>query len=159
MDMMREAWMMLEGSMDHKDRYVDLRQCSMSVIMRVKENLPMLTGLLLQESLDDLRVLDLLCVTKTETWQVGNAAEGQPSVWTALSFEAPVGQADAIAEALGGALKARGWYINASTETHVYVIFPRKVFRYVKGDSAQRAAAKAYGRLIGIPEGQLDWGE
>lgn len=36
----------------------------------------MLNGLLLQESLDDLRVLDLLSITKTETWQVGNTAEG-----------------------------------------------------------------------------------
>ena len=119
----------------------------------------MLNGLLLQESLDDLRVLDLLRITKTETWQVGNAAEGQPPVWTALSFEAPVDQADAIAEALGGALKVKGWYINASTEALVYVIFPRKVFRYLKGDGAQRAAAQAYGRLIGIPESQLDWSE
>jgi len=118
-----------------------------------------LNGLLLQESLDDLRVLDLLRVTKTETWQVGNAAEGQPSVWTALSFEAPVDQADAIAEALSGALKARGWYINASTDALVYIIFPRKVFRYPKGDAAQRAAAQAYARSIGIPESQLDWGE
>jgi len=119
----------------------------------------MLNGLLLKESLDDLRVLDLLRVIKTETWQVGNAAEGQPPVWTALSFEAPVGQADAITEALSGALKERGWYINASTDALVYVIFPRKVFRYPKGDGAQRAVAQAYARSVGVPESQLDWGE
>ena len=119
----------------------------------------MLTGLLLQESLDDLRVLDLLRITKTETWWVGNAANGQPSVWTALSFEADSSQADAVAEALSRALKAQGWFINASTETHIYVIFPHKIFKYPKGDGAQRAAAREYGRSIGIPESQLDWSE
>ncbi len=119
----------------------------------------MFNGLLLQESLDDLLVIDLFVITKTETWQVGNAAEGQPPVWTALSFEAETGQAEAIAEALSRALKTRGWFINASTETHIYVIFPRKIFKYPKGDGAQRAAATQYGLSIGIPERQLDWGE
>ena len=47
----------------------------------------MLTGLLLQESLNDLNVLDRLRITKTETWDVANAADFQPTVWTAMSFE------------------------------------------------------------------------
>lgn len=119
----------------------------------------MFTGLLLQESLTDLSVLDLLRITGTETWQVRNAAPGQPSVWTALSFEADEGQAQAIAARLSAILKPQGWYINASTATQVYVIFPRRVFAYPRGDAAQRAAAKEFGRSIGVPERQLDWNE
>ena len=104
-------------------------------------------------------MLVLLRITKRETWQVNNAGPSQPSVWTALSFETESNQADAIADALSCALKAQGWFINASTETHVYVIFPRKVFKYLKSDGVQRAVAREYGRLCGIPESQLDWGE
>jgi hypothetical protein len=116
-------------------------------------------GLLLYESLADISVLELLRITKTETWQVSNAAAYQPKIWTALSFEADDHQDDDIAEALSKALKTHGWYIDATTETSVYVIFPSKVFKYLKGAYSQREAAKEYARSIGIPESQLDWAE
>lgn len=118
-----------------------------------------MNGLLLKESLADSNVLELVNVTKTESWQVSNAAAYQPTTWTALSFEVEDSQADAISGKLSRALKPQGWYINASTDTHVYVIFPGKVFKYRKGDSLQREEAKRHGRSIGIPESQLDWSE
>jgi hypothetical protein len=116
-------------------------------------------GLLIKESLADTSALALVHITKTELWQASNTAEYQPVLWTALSFEAGDHQADTIAEKLSEALKPQGWYINASTVAHVYVIFPNKVFKYHKGDSIQRAEAKQYGRSIAIPEYQLDWSE
>jgi len=119
----------------------------------------MLKGLLLEESLADSDVLHALRVTKTETWQVQNAASNQPAVWTALSFEVDASQADLIAQRLSRSLKPQGWYINASTSDMVYVIFPNKVFKYRKGDIAQRAAAREYGRSLEIPDSQLDWSE
>jgi hypothetical protein len=118
----------------------------------------MLTGLLLKESLTDLNVLVLLQITKTETWNVDNAADFQPKVWTAISFTADEDQAADIAEKLRCALKP-AWFIDASTTSHKYVIFPEKVFCYRKGDSQQRAQAVEYGRSLGIPPHQLDWGE
>lgn len=119
----------------------------------------MLKGLILKESLEDSLVLDLVHITRTETWQVSNAAQHQPATWTALSFEADDGQADSLTGQLSRSLKAQGWYVNASTATHVYVIFPGKVFKYRKGDTAQRETAKRYGRSLNIPESQLDWSE
>jgi len=118
----------------------------------------MMHGLLLLESLADTRVVDLIHVTRRETWQVKNAAPYQPSVWTAISFEAETAQGDVIASAFSRALKP-AWYINASTEMHVYVVFPNRVFKYLKGDIIQRQAAKAHGLSLGIPDHQLDWGE
>ena len=118
----------------------------------------MLNGLLLKESLSDVSVLDLLRITKTESWQVTNAAVYQPTTWTAMSFEAEESQANTIAEKLSRALKPQ-WYINASTTGQVYVVFPCKVFIYPKGDSQQRAATQQYGRSLGIPDSQLDWSE
>jgi hypothetical protein len=116
-------------------------------------------GLLLKESLADIKVLELVHIAKTESWQVTNATRYQPAVWTALSFEAEDSQADVIANKLSQALKLRGWYITASTATNDYVLFPCKVFKYRKGDGQQRAEAKRYGRSFGIPESQLDWSE
>lgn len=116
-------------------------------------------GLLLKESLADDQILGKLLITSSESWQVKNAAPSQPKVWTAMAFEVEDSQAEAIARALSQALKPRGWYINASTTTHVFVIFPNKVFMYPKGDQSQREAARRFGRKIGVPESQLDWGE
>lgn len=116
-------------------------------------------GLLLLESLIDTSVLDLLRVTRTETWQAQNAAPYQPSVWTAISFKADDDQADFLAEKLSQALKSQGWYVNASTEDWLYVIFPGRVFKYAGGDAVQRALAQEYARSLNVPESQLDWGE
>ena len=118
----------------------------------------MLKGLVLKESLSDTSVLNLLRITKTETWHVTNAASYQPTTWTAMSFEVKESQANTIAEKLSRALKPQ-WYINASTTSQVYVVFPCKVFMYPKGDCQQRAAAQQYGRSLGIPDSQLDWSE
>ena len=118
-----------------------------------------MNGLLLKEGLADINVLDLVHITKTESWPVSNATVDQPAVWTALSFEVEDSQADVIADKLSQTLKLRGWYITVSTTTHDYVLFPSKVFKYRKGDSRQRDEAKRYGRAFGIPESQLDWSE
>lgn len=53
----------------------------------------MFKGVLLKESLANPDILHDSRVTKTETWQVQNAASNQPAVWTALSFEADASQA------------------------------------------------------------------
>lgn len=118
-----------------------------------------MNGLLLKESLADTAVLELVDVTKTESWQVNNAAAYQPTTWTALSFQTEDSHADAIAERLSQALKPQGWYIHAFTAAHIYVLFPGKVFKYRKGDSLQREEAKRFGRTVGVPESQLDWSE
>jgi hypothetical protein len=116
-------------------------------------------GLLLKESLAVEEILERLHVTKVELWEVKNAVSWQPKVWTAVSFEVEDSQAEEISQALSRAFKPQAWYINASTQTDVYVIFPNKVFKYRKGDQAHREEAKRFGRSIGVPESQLDWSE
>ena len=118
-----------------------------------------MNGLLLKESLTDMTVLELVQITRTETWQVSNAAAYQPAIWNAIYFEAEDSQADVFAGRFSEALKPQGWYLNASTAMDVYVVFPGKVFKYPRGDTLQREAAKRYGLSIGIPASQLDWSE
>jgi hypothetical protein len=116
------------------------------------------SGLLLKESLQDDGVLALVRVTKTEMWDVRNAADWQPKRWTAISFEGESERADEVAQALSRAMKP-AWYANFSTATHAYVVFENKVFKYVKGDAQARAEAQAHALSVGIPESQVDWGE
>ena len=119
----------------------------------------MLTGLLLKESLADLRVLDRLRITRTETWNVANVSADQPSVWTALSFEVDDAEADAIVAELSYALKSPGWYIDAQLGDEMIVIFPDRIFRYQRSDQTGKAEAQAYAGTIGIPSSQIDWGD
>ena len=119
----------------------------------------MLTGLLLKESLSDLNILERLRVTKTETWNVANAAEFQPKVWTALSFEVGDAEVDTVTEELSRVLKSPGWYIDARRDEWVYVIFPQRVFKYQRGDRVGKLEAQTYAQAIGIPPSQIDWGE
>ena len=115
-------------------------------------------GLIIEQSLADRIALQSVEITNTESWRAENAAPYQPFSWTALSFRADDKQADQVAGILKKALK-KGWYINASTSLHVYVIFPDRIFKYIRGDMRGRKNAKEYGRRLGIPESQLDWSE
>lgn len=117
-----------------------------------------LEGLLIREGLKDETVLGSLQITRTEAWNVEGAASFQPSRWTALWFEGDESQADAMADALSQSLHS-DWYCNIVTERHSYVVFGGRVFKYRRGDQQGRAEAQAYGRLLGLPEKQLDWGE
>ncbi len=119
----------------------------------------MLKGLLLKESLTDLRVLDRFCIAQTETWNVSNAADYQPKVWTAISFEVDDAEADTVIEELSHVLKSPGWYIDARQADRVIVIFPGRVFRYLRGDQSGKAEAQAYAQASGIPISQIDWGD
>ena len=118
----------------------------------------MFKGLLLKESLHDERFLDEVRVSKIEIWDVENAADFQPDQWTAISFEGEPDQADLTAEKLSQAIKP-AWYANFSSETHAYVVFAGRFFKYVKGDKQARVEAQQYALSVGVPEHQIDWGE
>jgi len=118
----------------------------------------MFTGLLLKESLADESILDTLRVTETEVWDVDNAVDWQPRRWTALTFEGDDDQADAIARQLSRVMKP-AWYANFSTETHAYVVFAGRFFKYLKGDLQARLDAQQYALSVGVPASQVDWGE
>lgn len=88
-------------------------------------------------------------------------AEGQPTIWTFIDFEAPTDLADQLAQSLAEALEPTlGWYADFTIDdTERAVIFANRIFRYRIGDAAGRAEAAAWGRAAGTPEHQLDWGQ
>lgn len=88
----------------------------------------------------------------------GDAAAGQPELWTLIEFEADEPAAEGLAGALAGVLeKKHGWYADFRTPTETFVVYSGRIFRYPRGDSAGRAEAADYGRSVGVPEHELDW--
>ena len=119
----------------------------------------MLEGTLIAESLRvGTTLADLnLVVRKISRYRAGGTTPDQPGIWTTLDFEAGDGDARELAEVFAGVLDHPGWYVNFQSPAESFVVFPGKIFRYPRGDTAGRAAAQAHGRQLAIPEPQLDW--
>jgi hypothetical protein len=116
-------------------------------------------GVILAESLAAGTVLDGhgMRIIRLSRYELSDAAEYQPSVWTAIDFELNEDSAPALADQLAASLLPLGWYVNWSSDAEATVVFPGKIFRYRRGDLAARLAAQEHGRLCGVPEPQLDW--
>jgi hypothetical protein len=72
---------------------------------------------------------------------------------------APEERAEELASALSAALSAEGgWYADFRSGGEHAVVYAGRIFRYEVGDAAARDEAVAYGRSVGVPEAQVDWG-
>jgi len=99
-----------------------------------------------------------LTVRKVSRAALGDAAAGQPELWTFIEFEADESQGAILADALADVLdRPGGWYTDFRTPDETFVVYAGRVFRYPRGDGAGRAEAADYGRSVGVPEDQLDW--
>lgn len=121
----------------------------------------MLKGLLVSESLRTGAELNIaLHVEKIWRVETASATAPQPSNWTLIQFTAPDTEAERLAAALADCLSPTGgWYADFGTDAEKFVIFAGKVFRYPQGNPEGQAEAKEYGRSVGVPEPQLDWGD
>jgi hypothetical protein len=119
----------------------------------------MIEGTLITESLRIGTNLENLKLTvrKISRYRTQGTTRDQPDIWTTLDFEADEAVAQELAEAFADALDQPGWYVNFESPTESFVVFPGRIFRYPRGDEADRAAAQAHGRLLAIPDPQLDW--
>lgn len=119
----------------------------------------MLEGTLIAESLRvGTTLADLnLIVREISRYRAGGTTPDQPEIWTTLAFEAEDSHARELADVFAEVLDQPGWYVNFQSAAESFVVFPGKIFRYPRGDAAGRAAARAHGRQLAIPEPQLDW--
>jgi hypothetical protein len=120
----------------------------------------MIKGVLITESLRVGTSLENLNLTITKINRVrpghGTTAD-QPDIWTLLDFEAEETKAEELAQTFAGVLDQPGWYVDFHSPAESFVVFPDRIFRYPRGDKADRAKAQAYGRQLRIPDPQLDW--
>lgn len=105
-------------------------------------------------SLSDLRAT----LVKVERDTVSNATPNQPKVWTVIFFETSL-DPEALASKFADILDddPSVWYTHFRAGEEMFVVFPRRVFRYRVGDRSERARAQDYARSIGVP--QIDWNE
>jgi hypothetical protein len=121
----------------------------------------MVKGRILAESLRSGAALVVpgLELTRVSRVDVANHTPDQPPTWTLLDITAPDERAEELAAALSAALEPQGgWYADFRTGADHVVVFAGRIFRYAVSDPAGREEAVAYGRSVGVPEAQLDWG-
>ena len=122
----------------------------------------MLEGVLISESLRVGAELGgvPLRVSKITRVEASDAVDEQPQRWTLLNFAAADRDAERLAEQLAAVLSPTGgWYANFNTPEEAFVVFANKVFRYPRGQAEGRRQAQEYGRSVGVPDTQLDWGD
>ena len=117
-----------------------------------------LRGVLLKESLADDSPLDRVQVMSTNLLRIDNIVPPQPRWWTEVFFEADADGADLILQRFSEQLRP-SWYIHCWTDSHTFVAFAGKVFKYARGDQAARDKVIEYGLSVGVPRHQLDWEE
>lgn len=119
----------------------------------------MVSGTLIMESLRaGVRLADVrLTVRKIYRFRPGETVPWQPDTWSFLEFDADEADAAPLAGVFADALAQPGWYADFRSPTETFVVFPGRIFRYPRGDVTGRAAAEAHGRLLGVPDSQLDW--
>jgi len=97
-------------------------------------------------------------LVKVERGAASNATPNQPKVWTIVTFETslePNRLAAKFSEVLDN--EPSVWYTHFRAGDELFVVFPRRIFRYQAGDKAERARAQEYAKSIGVP--QIDWDE
>ena len=116
----------------------------------------MFRGLILRESLQSERVLDLVHVDKETVWQDVKGVAGQPTTWTALTVSVTAERLQDVLAVLEQDLKREpvGWYANFSCGDDAFVVFPAKTFNVA--DEGKEPAVR-YGLSLGIPKAQLDF--
>jgi hypothetical protein len=116
------------------------------------------TGVIIEESLTDTKVLKKLKIVKTEVEKTTPEHKSSAKQWTLHTVEIPENQVSKVAKELSKALeKEHGWYADFKNDTHHYIVFSGRVFYIDRTSRAQYDRARAYGISIGIPEDQVDF--
>jgi len=116
-------------------------------------------GVIIEESLEDKKVLQKVKILKTRIAQVTEKHK-TPWIkqWTLHTVEIPENQADAISKELSKSLDSKhNWYADFKNDKIHYIIFRDRVFRIDRTSKEQYDKATAYGISIGIPNYQVNF--
>ena len=117
------------------------------------------TGVIIEESLADKRVLKKVKIIKTNV-EEATKEHNTPWVkqWTLHTVEIPENQAEGIAEELSKSLDPKHpWYADFKNEKFHYIVFRDKVFKVDRSRPEEYKDVTKYGISIGIPDYQLDF--
>lgn len=114
-------------------------------------------GVIIEESLEDKKVLDRIKIVGTKVEQVIEKHK-TPWVkqWTLHTIEVSEEEAQKIAEEISENLDSEhSWYADFKNDKYHYIIFKGKVFCIDVNSKEQYNEAKKYGISLGIPEYQV----
>ena len=118
------------------------------------------TGVIIEESLTDLSVLNEIKIVSTEV-ELVTEEHKTPwfSQWTMHTVEITPERVVGVAEKISKALDhTHNWYADFKTDKEHFVIYRNKIFHITdRSDKAQYNKATAYGISIGIPDYQVDF--
>ncbi len=118
-------------------------------------------GVVIEESLENLRVLERLTITSTRIETV--VAEHQTpwlNRWTLHNVEISAALASSIAEEISNSIQSDtvgSWYADFKNETTHFIIYSGKIFEIDRSSKSQYDEAKEYGISLGIPPHQVDF--
>lgn len=116
-------------------------------------------GVIIEESLEDKKVLEKVKVLSTE---VENVTEGHKTPWikqwTLHTVEISENDSELIAEEISRTLdRNHNWYADFKNDNVHFIIFKNKVFKIDRTSKEQYDEATRYGISIGIPDYQVDF--
>lgn len=103
-------------------------------------------GMIVEESLKDPTLINAFSVSKVEIsspshWHIYTVSTNEDYILSLQKF-----------------IKVGPWYIHFWNDKEVIVVFQKKIFKFLKTDKNSWECLKTYGREVGIPESQLDFG-
>lgn len=118
---------------------------------------PLYSGILIKESIDDEDVIDLLDVHKVELWRTDCC----PKYWTALSFtscrsDLPQRLAEVM---IASDIPGESWFVDFKAGNVKYIVFRNLVLHYTIGNLNEKEVVCQRMREIGIPDSQMHWAE
>lgn len=116
-------------------------------------------GVIIEESLDDKKVLEKVKILSTEIEGVmENHKTPWIKQWKLHTVEIPESEAEKIAEEISESLdREYNWYADFKNDSVHFIIFRDKIFKIDRTSKEQYDEVKKYGISIGIPDYQVDF--
>ena len=104
-------------------------------------------GILIEESLDDPRILNLISISKVRI-----TSDNPLDRWHIYTLKATKEEINNLSNHI-----KQGWYMHFWRGTEVIVIFNGQRFEFRKSDKSAWQSVTNYGLFVGIPREQLDF--
>ena len=116
-------------------------------------------GVIIEESLEDINILQLVKILKTKVEPVTDEHQSPwLKQWTLHTIEVSEELVEKVAKKISKSLdKKHNWYADFKNNTTAFIIFRNKIFRVDRYSQKQYDEAKQYGISLGIPEYQVDF--
>jgi hypothetical protein len=113
-------------------------------------------GCIVEESLEDRSLLDLVKIEKTKVSEDKDpATNGGFPVWHIHEVSFPRADLQKLVESLKKALKKAGWWCDLSGKEDICIVFRGKVFELKRNDRKAKSEVNKYARSVSVPEDQL----